>query len=287
MLRVENLTFSYKRKKKPTFEDFSLTLPNGGIYGLLGENGSGKSTLIYLMSGLLTPKQGRVMFDGNDVRRRKPETLSKIYLVPEEYDLPNIQLKKFVEINAPFYPLFSLTDMKNNLEIFEMENDMHLSELSMGQKKKVLMSFALATHTPLLLLDEPTNGLDIPSKSQFRKFIAKGMTDEQTILISTHQVRDVEQMLEHIIILGNNRILLEEPSERISEKLSFIESNDKTLAEKAIHTQPTFHGNALVLENEEGGAENRIDLELLFNATLNHPKEIQNIFKTDEKEDIK
>src|SRR5574344_1980236 len=285
MLRVENLTFSYKRKKKPTFEDFSLTLPNGGIYGLLGENGSGKSTLIYLMSGLLTPKQGRVMFDGNDVRRRKPETLSKIYLVPEEYDLPNIQLKKFVEINAPFYPLFSLTDMKNNLEIFEMENDMHLQELSMGQKKKVLMSFALATHTPLLLLDEPTNGLDIPSKSQFRKFISQGMTDEQTVVISTHQVRDVEQMLEQIIILGSNRILLDESSQRISEKLSFIETNDKTLVEKAIYTQPTFHGNAIVMPNEDDAEEGRIDLELLFNATLNHPISIAQIFNHHKKED--
>src|SRR5574344_217944 len=279
MLRVENLTFSYKRKKKPTFEDFSLTLPNGGIYGLLGENGSGKSTLIYLMSGLLTPKQGRVMFDGNDVRRRKPETLSKIYLVPEEYDLTNIQLKKFVEINAPFYPLFSLTDMKNNLEIFEMENDMHLSELSMGQKKKVLMSFALATHTPLLLLDEPTNGLDIPSKSQFRKFIAQGMTDEQTVVISTHQVKDVEQMLDHIIILGRNRILLNETSQRICERLSFIESNDKALLEKAIFAQPTFNGNAMLTPNEHEETEARIDLELLFNGTLNHPLEVANVFK--------
>jgi ABC-2 type transport system ATP-binding protein len=285
MLNVENLTFGYHRKKTSLFSDFSLSLPKRGVYGLLGENGAGKSTLIYMMMGLLSPKKGHVMFDGINVRSRLPETLSRTYLVPEEYDLPPISLHKYIELNAPFYPNFSNEDMKNYLDIFEMDNDMHLQELSMGQKKKVLMSFALAIHTPLLLLDEPTNGLDIPSKSQFRKFIAQGMTDEQTVLISTHQVRDVEQMLEHIIILGSNRILLNEPSQRISEKLSFVESNDKYLTEKAIYSQPTFHGNALVLPNENGEDEGRIDLELLFNATLNHPRSIEKIFSQDNKEE--
>lgn len=285
MLTIENLTFGYHRKKMPQFSDFSLSLPKGGIYGLLGENGAGKSTLLYMMTGLLTPQEGCVMFDGIDVRRRLPETLSKIYLVPEEYELPPVTLDKYVQVNAPFYPNFSNEDMNNYLSIFEMNNNIHLQELSMGQKKKVLMSFALATHTPLLLLDEPTNGLDIPSKSQFRKFISQGMTDEQTVVISTHQVRDVEQMLEQIIILGSNRILLDESSQRISEKLSFIETNDKTLVEKAIYTQPTFHGNAIVMPNEDDAEEGRIDLELLFNATLNHPISIAQIFNHHKKED--
>ena len=279
MLTVENLTFSYHRKKVPLFSDFSLSLPQGGVYGLLGENGAGKSSLIYLMTGLLTPNKGHVMFDGIDVRRRLPETLSNIYLVPEEYELPPISLGKYVKLNAPFYPRFSEEDMKKYLQIFEMDNNIKLDELSMGQKKKVLMSFALATHTPLLLLDEPTNGLDIPSKSQFRKFIAQGMTDDQTILISTHQVKDVEQMLDHIIILGRNRILLNETSQRICERISFIESNDKALLEKAIFSQPTFNGNAMLMPNEHEETEARIDLELLFNGTLNNPVEVANIFK--------
>lgn len=279
MLTVENLTFSYHRKKAPLFSDFSLSFPQGGVYGLLGENGAGKSSLIYMMTGLLTPNKGHVMFDGINVRRRLPETLSKIYLVPEEYELPSISLRKYVKLNAPFYPRFSEEDMNNYLHIFEMDNDIKLDELSMGQKKKVLMSFALATHTPLLLLDEPTNGLDIPSKSQFRKFIAQGMTDDQTILISTHQVRDVEQMLDRIIILGRNRILLNETSQRICERLSFIESNDKAMLEKAIFSQPTFNGNAMLIANEHEETEARIDLELLFNGTLNYPSEVANIFK--------
>src|SRR5574344_1627948 len=279
MLTIENLTFGYHRKKMPQFSDFSLSLPKGGIYGLLGENGAGKSTLLYMMTGLLTPQEGCVMFDGIDVRRRLPEPLSNIYLVPEEYELPPVTLDKYVQVNAPFYPNFSNEDMNNYLSIFEMNNNIHLQELSMGQKKKVLMSFALATHTPLLLLDEPTNGLDIPSKSQFRKFIAQGMTDDQTILISTHQVKDVEQMLDHIIILGRNRILLNETSQRICERLSFIESNDKALLEKAIFAQPTFNGNAMLMPNEHEETEARIDLELLFNGTLNYPLEVANVFK--------
>jgi ABC-2 type transport system ATP-binding protein len=284
MLTVENLTFSYHRKKAPIFRDFSLSLPQRGVYGLLGENGAGKTTLIYMMMGLLTPQGGQVMLDGVNVRRRLPETMNKIYLVPEEYDLPPITLDRYVSLNAPFYPRFSEDDMKSYLGIFDMESDINLQELSMGQKKKVLMSFALATHTPLLLLDEPTNGLDIPSKSQFRKFIAQGMTEDQTILISTHQVRDVEQILENIIILGQSRVLLDEPSQRISEKLSFVESRDTELLAKAIYSQPTFNGNALLMPSEGDEPEDNIDLELLFNATLNHPERIENIFKADHKE---
>ena len=79
----------------------------------------------------------------------------------------------------------------------------------MGQKKKVFMSFALATGTRFLLMDEPTNGLDIPSKSQFRKVIANNMTEDRTLIISTHQVHDVESLLDHIIIMNQSQLLLD------------------------------------------------------------------------------
>ena len=151
--------------------DFSFSLEKGRVYGLLGKNGVGKSTLLYLMCGLLTPKHGRVMYHGVDTRRRLPETLRDVFLVPEEFDLPAVSLVQFVELNSPFYPNFSKEDMMTYLHLFEMDWNIHLGGLSMGQKKKVFMSFALATHTSLLLMDEPTNGLDIMAKSQFRKFV--------------------------------------------------------------------------------------------------------------------
>lgn len=277
MLQVENISFSYGRRKPEVLSDFSFSLEKGRVYGLLGKNGVGKSTLLYLMCGLLTPKHGRVMYHGVDMRRRLPETLRDVFLVPEEFDLPAVSLVQFVELNSPFYPNFSKEDMMTYLHLFEMDWNIHLGGLSMGQKKKVFMSFALATHTSLLLMDEPTNGLDIMAKSQFRKFIASGMSDERTIVISTHQVRDIDNVLDHVVIMNNSRVLLDESIVRVTERLAFVESDSPALAEEALYKLPSVQGNSLLLPNSEG-VETKLNLELLFGAVLANPEKIKDLF---------
>lgn len=277
MLQVENISFSYGRRKPEVLSDFSFSLEKGRVYGLLGKNGVGKSTLLYLMCGLLTPKHGRVMYHGVDMRRRLPETLRDVFLVPEEFDLPAVSLVQFVELNSPFYPNFSKEDMMTYLHLFEMDWNIHLGGLSMGQKKKVFMSFALATHTSLLLMDEPTNGLDIMAKSQFRKFIASGMSDERTIVISTHQVRDIDNVLDHVVIMNNSCVLLDESIVRVTERLAFVESDSPALAEEALYKLPSVQGNSLLLPNREG-VETKLNLELLFGAVLADPEKIKELF---------
>ncbi len=277
MLQVENISFSYGRRKPEVLSDFSFSLEKGRVYGLLGKNGVGKSTLLYLMCGLLTPKHGRVMYHGLNVRRRLPETLRDMFLVPEEFDLPAVSLVQFVELNSPFYPNFSKEDMMTYLHLFEMDWNIHLGGLSMGQKKKVFMSFALATHTSLLLMDEPTNGLDIMAKSQFRKFIASGMSDERTIVISTHQVRDIDNVLDHVVIMNNSCVLLDESIARVTERLAFVESDSPALAEEALYKLPSVQGNSLLLPNREG-VETKLNLELLFGAVLANPEKIKELF---------
>ena len=277
MLQVENISFSYGRRKPEVLSDFSFSLEKGRVYGLLGKNGVGKSTLLYLMCGLLTPKHGRVMYHVVDMRRRLPETLRDVFLVPEEFDLPAVSLVQFVELNSPFYPNFSKEDMMTYLHLFEMDWNIHLGGLSMGQKKKVFMSFALATHTSLLLMDEPTNGLDIMAKSQFRKFIASGMSDERTIVISTHQVRDIDNVLDHVVIMNNSRVLLDESIARVTERLAFVESDSPALAEEALYKLPSVQGNSLLLPNREG-VETKLNLELLFGAVLADPEKIKDLF---------
>lgn len=283
MLQVENISFSYRRGKKEVLSDFSLSLEEGRVYGLLGKNGAGKSTLLYLMSGLLTPKHGKVMYHDTDVRRRLPITLQDMFLVPEEFELPPVSLVSYVELNSPFYPRFSKEDMVKYLHYFEMDLNADLGALSMGQKKKVFMSFALATNTPLLLMDEPTNGLDIPGKSQFRKFIASGMTDDKTIIISTHQVRDIDKVLDHVVIMDSSHVMLNESTASICDKLLFVESDDRELAQTALYTFPSVQGNFLLLPNTEK-EESDINLELLFGATLAAPDKIAGLFhsKTNE-----
>lgn len=283
MLQVENISFSYRRGRKEVLNDFSLSLEKGRVYGLLGKNGAGKSTLLYLMSGLLTPKHGKVVYHDTDVRRRLPVTLQDMFLVPEEFELPSISLVSYIELNSKFYPRFSKEDMVEYLHFFEMGLDTDLGALSMGQKKKVFMSFALATNTSLLLMDEPTNGLDIPGKSQFRKFIASGMTDDKTIVISTHQVRDIDKVLDHVLIMDNSHVLLDESISGICSRLLFMESDDRELAQRALYTLPSVQGNFLMLPNTED-EETEINLELLFGATLAKPDMITGMFhaKTNE-----
>ena len=281
MIKVENLSFTYPKSKHMVLHDFSFSLEAGRVYGMMGRNVAGKSTLLYLMTGLLTPKKGKIMYHDINVRSRLPMTLQDMFLVPEEFELPSISLKKYIDLNAPFYPNFSKEDMYKYLHCFEMDMDVNLGALSMGQKKKVFMSFALATNTSLLLMDEPTNGLDIPGKSQFRKFMASGMTDNKTIVISTHQIRDIDKMLDSVMIMDESRVLLNESTVHICEKLCFKESDDRSLIDKALFAVPSLHGNSLLLLNEHN-EDSDINIELLFNAILAQPQKIANLFHAQE-----
>ena len=265
MIEVNNISFKYAGGHALVFDDFSLTLKANNIYGLLGKNGTGKSTLLYLIAGLLRPKKGTVCFDAVETKIRRPETLQEIFIVPEEFDLPAMSLRQYVKINASFYPRFSQEVLESCLADFELSMDVKLNALSMGQKKKVFMAFALATNTKVLLMDEPTNGLDIPSKSQFRKVVAQYMTEDRTLIISTHQVHDVEQLLDHILILSQQKLVLDASVAEISEKYTF-EYRTPDQMEDALYAEPSLQGNAVIAPRKADSAETQVNLELLFNA---------------------
>ena len=228
MISIQNAKFAY-RSHQVVLDGFSLEFPQSGIYGLLGKNGTGKSTLLYLMMGLLRPQKGSVTIDGISASLRRPEVLQEMFLVPEEYDLPPISLKSYVKAIKPFYPRFSEDLLEKSLANFEMTSDVNLGQLSMGQKKKVYMSVALASGTRYLLMDEPTNGLDILSKSQFRKAVIEGMNEEKTIIISTHHVHDVERLLDHVCIIERNKVLLNEPLVEKEQAINLEELFIKTV----------------------------------------------------------
>ena len=265
MIDVQNISFKYKGQKALVFDGFSLRLEENRIYGLLGKNGTGKSTLLYLLSGLLRPMQGSVCCDAIATYKRQPELLSDLFLVTEEFDLPAIRLSEYVKLYKPFYPKFSAEVLNNCLHDFELEGDIHLNELSMGQKKKAYMSFAMATNTKYLLMDEPTNGLDIPSKSQFRKVVAQNMSDERTVMISTHQVHDVEQMLDHIVMLDQHSVLMNASVQEITDQYTFEYRTPQEMDDTVLYAEPTLQGNAVICRRQEGDAETQLNLELLFN----------------------
>lgn len=279
MIEINNISFKYvslrglpflksdtARHGDNIFENFSMTLNEGCVYGLLGKNGTGTSTLLYIISGLLSPQHGTVKMDGVETRLRRPEMLREMFIVPEEFDLPPVSLDTYVKMNAPFYPNFSRDVLDTCLRDFELPLSMHLGKLSMGQKKKVYRSFALAAGTRLLLMDEPTNGLDIPSKSQFRRVVANCMTDSRTVVISTHQVHDVEQLLDHILMINRREVLLNASVADICSQYSFeIRQPGAADSDDVLYAEPSLQGNSVIARRNEASPETPLNLELLFN----------------------
>ena len=275
MIEVNNISFKYAGGHSLVFDDFSLTLKANNIYGLLGKNGTGKSTLLYLIAGLLRPKKGTVCFDSVETKKRRPETLQEIFIVPEEFDLPSMSLRQYVKINASFYPRFSHDVLQACLNDFALSMDVKLNALSMGQKKKVFMAFALATNTKVLLMDEPTNGLDIPSKTLFRQVITKHATENRTIIISTHQVKDVENLIDPIIILDHDEVLLKASFREITDKLYFDYGMDE--APEALYSEMIPGGYVSVTRNSNH-YDSKISIEVLFNTVMKNKETIKQIF---------
>ena len=213
---------------------------------------------------------------------RSPRLLEEIFIVGEESRLPGVTLEDFLRVNAPFYPRFDRGAMEEYLRMFQLDASVDLRHLSMGQAKKVLLAFAFACNTKLLLLDEPTNGLDISSKRIFRQVLASAMTDEKTIIISTHQVHDVEDVLDHVVITDLNTVLLNSSLAAVQERLRFGLTTDKIAARQALMSVDVPGGYGIVRlarGDEESDPETEVNLELLFELAQAHPATLLAIFK--------
>ncbi len=277
MIAFKDVCFSYRRNI-PVLSNLSLQIEPGTVCGLLGRNGVGKSTMLYLTAGLLRPRSGQVLCNGYIPSDRQVNFLNDIFIVPEEFDLPPITLDEYVRINSVFYPKFNLDLMHSILEIFALPGNINLGALSLGQKKKAFLSFALACNTSILLLDEPTNGLDITAKRMFRAAITAAMTDDKTIIISTHQVYDVENILDHVVIADNNRILLNRPMIDIQTKLRFGYTQDPEQAKRALFSIPMPGGFNVVEFLDDPDRETEVNLETLFELTNSNPELINQLF---------
>jgi ABC-2 type transport system ATP-binding protein len=276
MIHIQDLHFAYKKKK--VFTGLNLSLQPGHIYGLLGKNGTGKSTLLRNIAGLLFPDQGKVKVLNYNPGQRNPGFLQELFMVPEEFYLPNVSIEKFVACNATFYPKFDHNQFKTYLKEFEIPADNKLQQMSYGQKKKVLISFALACNTSLLLMDEPTNGLDIMSKSQFRKVIAGALDENKCIIISTHQVKDMESLIDRITVIDEGRILFDQTVDRITSKLSFKISFDNAEIKHALYREESLKGSSIITTNAED-EEGKLDLEILYKAIVTNGEAIRSVFQ--------
>ena len=275
MITLKELSFSYSRKKE-VLDRINLEVGSGHICGLLGKNGEGKTTLLNLLSGQIFPDQGSCLVLEETPSERNARFLQQIFLLPEEISMPEVTAIEYIKMYAPFYPTFRDDICKACVESFEINLSDRLSKMSQGQRKKVAITLALAAHTPLLLMDEPTNGLDIPSKATFRRLVASLIDDNQTVIISTHQVRDLESLIDTVLILDQRQILLNKTLNEIGEKLYF---GPLLPEEKALYSEPTPQGTIGVTARD-GKEETAVSLDLLFNAAITYPKEIQRIMNS-------
>lgn len=284
MINIKNLHFGYKKRK--VFNGLSLSLEAGHIYGLLGKNGTGKSTLLRCIGGFLFPDEGTIDVMGFVPGKRHPAFLQSIFMVAEEFYLPDVSVEKFVKLNASFYPHFSLEQFRQYLNEFDIPQENTLQSMSYGQKKKVLISFGLACNTALLLMDEPTNGLDIMSKSKFRKVIAGAVNDQKCIVISTHQVKDLESLIDRITIIDEGQILFDYTIDTINRKIQFKISFDHEEVKEALYKEPSLQGNAVVCANNDG-EDTKLDLELLYKAVVTNGDAVREVFNKRHSEQLK
>ena len=276
MISIQNLSFAYK--KKIVFDQLNLQFEAGHVYGLLGKNGTGKSSLLRNIAGLLQPKSGSIRVNGLTSFERLPVFLEDVYMVPEEFYLPDIPVADLLQHYAPFYPRFNSDKFRNYISVFQIPADSTLQNMSYGQKKKVLISFALATNARILLMDEPTNGLDILSKSQFRKILAEALDEERCIIISTHQVKDLENLIDRITIIDEGKILFDEKVEAITKKLSFRFAYDAEEVSTALYSESSLIGHVIVAPNT-GEEESKLDLELLYKAIVTNSHQVTKLFQ--------
>lgn len=274
MIEINNLNFGYS-KHKPLFKNMSMRLSNGHIYGLLGKNGAGKSTLLKNLAGLVYPQGGQLNVMGFNPTKRQPALLSQICFIPEEFYLPPVKIDSYLKANAPFYPSFDHEYLATLLKEFDIPVSNKLIDMSYGQKKKFIIAFGLATQAKLVIMDEPTNGLDIPSKAQFRKIMASALTDERCIIISTHQVRDLDNLIDTVIMLDENDVALKASVEEITTKLTF--KRVKEIDESIFYAEPSLSGYNAVMPNYHH-EESKLDMELLFNAILAEKTKFKPLF---------
>ena len=278
MISLKDYSFSYRKTK--VFDGINLQFEKGAIYGLLGENGVGKTTMLKAISGLLRPTTGSCTVDDHRSFDRTPDFLETIFFLPDEQPLPDDATpERFFRDFAVFYPKHDTAMFQALAAELQIDPRRKFKEMSLGQQKKALIASALALNTDYLLLDEPTNGLDIPSKADFRRILSERKNSGQTVIISTHQVKDVENLINPIIIISNSQVLLNASVERITEKLHFKYCPEPVPG--ALYSEMLAGGFVNVLINN-GFGDSQLNIEAFFNAVLRNQDTVQKLFEQTE-----
>jgi ABC-2 type transport system ATP-binding protein len=277
MVTLENILFAYHRKM-PLFNGFNLHLCSGQVYGLAGKNGTGKTTLLKIMAGMLFPDQGICIVLDDIPKKRKPHFLQKIFFIPEFFLLPQVTINKYIWLYGPYYPDFNTRLFTEILEAFMLNDKQLLSDLSNGDQRKVLLAFALSSGVRLLLLDEPALALDVPARRVFRKYLARFVSEQTCVILSSHQMSEMENLIDELILMEGGQIVIQDSLDHISEKLFFCTEKNIPSGASVLYSEQRVSGKAVICSNKVK-KESSVDLELLFNAFINDKQLLKGALK--------
>jgi ABC-2 type transport system ATP-binding protein len=277
MIELKCVDFNYGANR--LFKNISLTLIPGKIYGLLGNNGAGKTTLLKIISGLIFPSGGECHLNGYDSRSRSPGALADIFFIPETYQLPEMKIETYIRYYSVFYPGFDRSIFDAEMTALNVDPAGSLHKLSYGQKKKFLLAFGIATQCKILIFDEPTNALDIPSQEIIRNTLKKMNRDNRLVILSTHHVREMEEVFDSILILDRGEILFQNDMERVRDQYC-VELVDKIDEEAGILFSKAVPGGYSVLKKRSQADTGRLDIEFLFHAVTGRPEVFKSLANT-------
>ena len=214
LLRCENLTKRYC--SNTALNNLSFSLESGKIVGLLGPNGSGKTTFIKIVNGLLTPSEGRVLISGNEPGT---ETKKMVAYLPDSIYLNTwMTVMQIIDFFKDFYEDFRPELAYDMLAKLGISPDMKLKTLSKGNKEKVCLILVMSRNAKLYVLDEPIAGVDPAARDYVISTIINNYNPDATVIISTHLIADIEQVLDDVIFLKNGNIVLHKTVDEIREE---------------------------------------------------------------------
>ena len=268
MIELKDLEFSYRRNGTPALSGLTATIPPG-IHLLAGENGAGKTTLLHIIAGLSAPTRGECLIDGHPAFSDVPSDKARVFMLEEEMYFPCRSIRGFASVHSRFYPSFSQETFLANLVAFGFSGDEPMRSLSLGNRKKAQLAYVLALGVDVLLPDEPTNALDIESKETLRHIIASSLREDQTVIVSTHTVSELENLYDGAVMLTRSRLLFSGTEEAVSGRLAFrvtrVPDPDAVYSEIQV-------GRVLSILPADGDAEpTRVDWRLFYSA-LHSPR---------------
>lgn len=297
---ISGVKFGYRTGPR-LFHAISMQIHSGSVVGLLGRNGAGKTSLLKIAAGALFPQAGTATLFGHPAAHRDPRGLARMFFVPEQIQVPPLTVARFLETTGGYYPRFDSDQLQECLARFEIcpgmdvDHGADLRDISSGQQKKIMLALAFAAGADLVILDEPTNGLDIPAKQVFRDLVERSRRDGCAVVISTHQVRDVENTIDRVVILEGGEILFHAPVASVAKVLgtASFESRDAALEAGALAVQSGPAGDARALipvvphgaapgtdaaaDTAAYGTATAPELELLFQAAVSRPGELREL----------